>query len=128
MDPVVVAVVVVVVVGVGVAAYVMGKAASSSSTDADPQDGRRLEEYDFYPFVVNLEGHVDFDADAFNEAVAYFLNNRNERAARELIVIGEQNLVRDTFSSDRLQSYKELYAAYDGDGVVNDNDMFLENY
>jgi class 3 adenylate cyclase len=120
--------VVVVVVGVGVAAYVMGKAASSSSTDADPQDGRRLEEYNFYPFIVSSEAFVEFNADAFNEAVEYLLNNRNERAARELIVIGEQNLVRDTFSSDRLQSYKELYAAYDGDGVVNDNDMFLENY
>ncbi len=125
MDPVVVAVVVVVV---GVTAYLMGKAASSSSTDVDHQGGRRLEEYDFYPFVVNPEGHVEFDADAFNEAVAYFLDERNELAARELIVIGEQNLVRDTFSSDRLQSYKELYATYDGDGVVNENDVFLENY
>ena len=128
MDPVVVAIVGVLVVGVGVAAYVMGKAASSSSTDADPHDGRRLEEYDFYPFVVNSEAFVEFDADALHEAVDYLLNKRNERAARELVVIGEQNLVRDTFSSDRLQSYKELYAAYDGDGVVNDNDMFLENY
>ncbi len=106
----------------------MGKAGSSSSTDVDRHGGRRLEEYDFYPFVANPEGHVEFHADAFNEAVAYFLNERNEQAARELIVIGEQNLVRDTFSSDRLQSYKELYAAYDGDGVVNDNDIFLENY
>jgi len=128
VDPVVVAVVVVAVVAVGVTAYLMGKAASSPSMDVERQGGRRLEEYDFYPFVVNPEGHVEFHADAFNEAVAYFLNERNEQAARELIVIGEQNLVRDTFSSDRLQSYKELYAAYDGDGVVNDNDIFLENY
>ena len=43
-------------------------------------------------------------------------------------MIGEQNLVRDTFPSDRLRSYKQLYAEYDGDAVVSDNDAFLENY
>ncbi len=89
---------------------------------------RRLEEYDFYPFVVTSSGHVEFSADAFDRAASHFLQERNLRAARELIVIGEQNLVRDTFSSERLSHYKELYAAYDGDGVVSDNDAFLENY
>ncbi len=128
VDLVVIAAVVVLVVGVGIAAYLLGKAASRVPADSGSQGEKRLEEYEFYPFVVNSEGHIEFNAGAFNEAVAYFLKERNERAARELIVIGEQNLVRDTFPSDRLRSYKELYAAYDGDGVVNDNDMFLENY
>jgi len=89
---------------------------------------RRLEEYDFYPFVVTSSGHVEFSADAFDRAVAHFLQERNLRAGGELIVIGEQNLVRDTFTSERLSRYKEFYAAYDGDGVVSDNDAFLENY
>jgi class 3 adenylate cyclase len=43
-------------------------------------------------------------------------------------VIGEQNLVRDPFPSERLRRYKDLYAAYDGDEVVSDNDAFLDNY
>ena len=82
----------------------------------------------FYPFVVDANGHVEFDPEAFTAAVRHLLDEPNARAARELIVIGEQNLVRDTFPSDWLQSYKQLYARYDGDGVVSDNDVFLENY
>jgi len=128
VDPLAIGIVALLLMGVGVAAYLLGKAASSGSTGSDHQSERRLEEYEFYPFVVNSVGYVEFDADAFNEAVTHLLGNRNTRAARELIVIGEQNLVRDTFSSDRLQSYKQLYESYDGDGVVSDNDMFLENY
>jgi class 3 adenylate cyclase len=116
------------IVGIGAAGYLVGKRSSSVPRTGTLETQRRLEEYDFYPFVANSEGHVEFDAEAFNDAVAYLLKERNERAARELIVIGEQNLVSDTFPSDRLQSYKELYRAYDGDSVVSDNDVFLENY
>lgn len=109
----------------GVVAYAAGRrSAAGSRTEIEAG----LEESDFYPFVVNANGHVEFDADLFSEAVSYLLDNRNDRAGRELIVIGEQNLVRDTFPTDRLQDYKSLYALYDGDGVVKDNDDFLENY
>lgn len=115
-------------VGIGAAGYFAGKRSHSAPTAGSLEAKRRLEEYDFYPFVVNSVGHVEFNADAFNDAVGHLLKERNERAARELIVIGEQNLVSETFPSDRLQSYKELYAAYDGDAVVGANDLFLENY
>lgn len=91
-------------------------------------EDRRLEEYPFYPFVVDVNGHVAFDPVAFGEAVDYFLATSNARAAGELVVIGEQNLVRDTLPSDRLRAYKEFYTAYDGDAVVDDNSAFLENY
>jgi class 3 adenylate cyclase len=91
-------------------------------------EDRRLEEYPFYPFVVDGNGHVALDSVAFDKAVDYFLHTRNARAAGELVVIGEQNLVRDTLPSDRLRAYKEFYAAYDGDAVVDDNTAFLENY
>jgi class 3 adenylate cyclase len=128
VEPLVIGIVVLLLAGVGIAAYLLGKTASSVSTDSDHQSERRLEEYEFYPFVVNSVGYVEFNADAFNEAVTHLLGSRNTRAARELIVIGEQNLVRDTFASQHLESYKKLYEAYDGDGVVSDNDMFLENY
>jgi hypothetical protein len=93
-----------------------------------PVESKRLEEYDFYPFVVSADGHVGFSAEAFDQAVRHFLKKRNERAAQELIVIGQQNLVRERLPSEELQRYKDLYATYDGDAVVSDNDAFLENY
>ena len=129
MDLLLFGVAVAVVVVVGVVAYLAGRsAAPAPSGDGAANVNQRLEEYSFYPFVVNSDGHVEFEPDAFDEAVAFFLGERNERAAGELIVIGEQNLVRATFGSDQLRRYKELYAAYDGDAVVSDNAEFLENY
>lgn len=126
MDPLTVVGLALVVAAVALGAYLAGRRGASGP--ARPGVGRRLEEYDFYPFTVDADGHVHFSSDAFNAAVEHFLAQRNERAARELIVIGEQNLVRDSFPSDRLRRYVELYDAYDGDGVVSDNDAFLENY
>ena len=128
MDPLPIAVFLVAVVIVAAVAYYAGLRRGSSTGNEDAASQRRLEEYDFYPFVINPDGHVEFSAEAFDRAAQHFLEDRNERAARELIVIGEQNLVRDTFTSDALARYKELYAAYDGDSVISDNEQFLENY
>jgi len=117
------------VVGVvGVGAYLLGRRTQEPQLQAPAESQLRLEEYDFYPFVVNERGHIEFDTDAFNRAVTFLLGERNERAAKELIVIGEQNLVRDTFPTASLLNYKKLYATYQGDDVVNDNTVFLENY
>jgi class 3 adenylate cyclase len=113
---------------VGVGTYLLGRRSQQASSKASPVNQLRLDEYDFYPFVVNERGHVEFDIDAFNRAVTYLLGEQNERAAKELIVIGEQNLVRDTFPTESLQKYRELYTKYRGDEVVNDNAVFLENY
>ncbi len=108
--------------------YLAGRRSRRPAAGTAASPLRRLEEYDFYPFTVNPDGHVEFNADAFDRAVEHFLAERNPRAAGELIVIGEQNLVRDTFPTDRLHRYKALYDAYDGDGVLGGNDAFLENY
>ena len=108
MDPLAVAALAVGVVLIAAAAFVLGRRMKAK---AAPEDARRLEEYDFYPFVVNPDGHVEFDAAMFSESVDYLLRNRNPRAARELIVIGEQNLVRDTFPTQALNEYKGLYAS-----------------
>ena len=124
------------IVGVGIVlfaaviagAYVAGKRGASPSRPAAAPALKRLDEYDFYPFLVTEQGHVEFSADEFDRAVAHFLEERNERAGGELVVIGEQNLVRDTFPTDRLNRYKAFYATYDGDAVISDNDAFLENY
>ncbi|OFW66595.1 MAG: hypothetical protein A2Z12_08135 [Actinobacteria bacterium RBG_16_68_21] len=97
----------------------------------DPQtasESKRLEEYEFYPFVVDDGGHVEFSAERFVAAVRHFLTTGNPIAARELIVIGEQNLVRDTFPSDDVRTYKELFQTYDGASVIHDNSAYLENY
>jgi len=113
-------------VAVGAIGFVIGRGRTSSSPA--PTTEKRLEEYSFYPFVVDAKGHVEFDPEAFTAAVRHLLDEPNQRAARELIVIGEQNVVRDTFPTDWLQSYKQLYARYDGDAVMSENDVFLENY
>ncbi len=111
-----------------VAGFSVGRRLQDVETTTPMPPRKRLEEYEFYPFSVTPQGHVEFDPEAFNRAVLHLLAERNERAARELVVIGEQNLVRNTFPSDWLQSYKDFFVEYDGDGVVSDNDAFLENY
>jgi len=110
------------------AGYFAGRKRRGGRSDDDATPLRRLEEYDFYPFVVTPEGHVEFSPDRFGRAVEHLISERNPRAAREMIVIGEQNLVRDTFSTEALHRYKALYDAYDGDAVVSGNDAYLENY
>jgi class 3 adenylate cyclase len=116
------------IVAAAASAYLFGRRARRRRADRSPDTGRRLEEYPFYPFSVDANGHVAFDPDAFDEGLSHLLLERNDRAARELIVIGEQNLVRETFPSDRLKRYKELYSMYGGDAVVSENDAFLENF
>jgi class 3 adenylate cyclase len=91
-------------------------------------ESKRLEEYDFYPFIVNESGHIEFSPEHFNDAVRYFLAHRNSVAARELIVIGEQNFVRDRFPTAEINEYRLLYNRYDGDSVISDNEAYLENY
>ncbi len=113
---------------VGVGGFSAGRRLASPSKAKGTDTGRRLEEYPFYPFVVNKHGHVEFSSKAFMEAVNRLLEERNERAGRELVVIGEQNLVRQTLPSGDLAKYKRLYAEYEGDEIVRDNDVFLENY
>ena len=129
MEPLLIAIFVLIVIAVGVGAYFVGtRRGSVAAAAGEPPTQRRLEEYGFYPFIVNPDGHVEFSADAFDEAVQHFLTDRNDRAARELIVIGEQNLVRDTFTSDALARYNQVYEQYDGDSVISENEQFLENY
>lgn len=128
MELLIAAIVVFLILIVGVSAYMLGKRGGWARRDQATEGGPRLDEYHFYPFVVNPTGHVEFDAGLFSKGVRHFLENHNPRAARELIVIGEQNLVRDKFPSDTLGEYKRLYAMYDGDDVVNDNEAYLENF
>ena len=128
MDPILSLIVAGLVSAVGAAAYWVGRKSRSAGDSRLDPPGKRLEEYGFYPFVTNEDGHVEFDPELFIEASEYLLENENPRAGRELIVIGEQNLVRDTLSSESLAKYKRLYERYGGDDVVSDNDAYLENF
>jgi len=121
-DPLLVALAVVALALVGLLAYRYGQGSEHED------ETKRLEEYDFYPFIVNASRHIEFSHEHFNQAVRYFLAHRNSIAARELIVIGEQNFVRDRFATADISEYRRLYDGYDGDSVISDNEAYLENY
>lgn len=90
--------------------------------------GKNIEEYDFYPFDLDLEKRLYFDVKDFRLGVYYFLKNRDYLAARQLILLGEQNGVREKLNSEDLKEYLKLYSKYDGDSIFNDTSEFLENY
>ena len=60
--------------------------------------GRKLEEYDFYPYAINRDNLPEFNLKDFRLGVHYFLKNYDYTAARQLIFIGEQNNVRRSWS------------------------------
>lgn len=91
-------------------------------------DGHNLEQYDFYPFNVDHNNHSYFDLKDFRIGVYYFLKHRDYRAARQLILLGEQNLVRENLGPDDMKQYMKLYNKYDGDTIFNDTTDYLRNY
>jgi len=103
--------------------YRLGKRDLSDSAKA-----KRIEEYAFYPFITNDQGIVEFSQPLFNEAVRYFIKNKNAFASKQLILIGEQNIVRDILASTELNNYLLLYNKYDGQKLLSENDRFMENY
>lgn len=92
------------------------------------QQGSNLEEYDFYPFGLDAKKSLYFDLEKFKLAVQHFLRHRDSVAARQLIIVGEQNDVRNTLAAEDRDRYEALYRRYEGDKIRNDTDEFLENY
>jgi len=90
--------------------------------------GKNLEEYDFYPFEVDKNNFPEFNLKDFRLAVHYFLKNKDNTAAQQLIFIGEQNNIRNQLESTELKQYERLFRKYHGSKIVNDNNEFLENY
>jgi len=90
--------------------------------------GRDLREYDFYPYAATPERFAEFSLKDFRLGLHYFLRNRDARAARQLIFIGEQNNVRQQLGAEDLRSYEKLYARYHGRSVSDDSREFLDNY
>ncbi len=92
------------------------------------QFGKRLEEYDFYPFAINRDNFPEFSLKDFRLGMHYFLRNHDARAARHLIFIGEQNNVRGQLEPAEQKVYSRLYAKYEGDKVADDTRDYLANY
>lgn len=103
--------------------YITGKRATNDSTKT-----KRIEEYPFYPFITNEHGIVEFSQPLFNEAVRYLIKNKNPFATKQLIIIGEQNIVRDILATGDLNKYLLIYNKYDGQKLLSENDQFMENY
>jgi class 3 adenylate cyclase len=103
--------------------YLIGKKANHNSVK--PQ---RIEEYPFYPFITNEHGIVEFSQSLFNEAVRYLIKNKNPFASKQLIIIGEQNIVRDILATRDLNNYLVIYNKYDGQKLLSENEQFMENY
>jgi predicted transcriptional regulator YheO len=90
--------------------------------------GRDLTEYDFYPYQTTADNFAEFSLRDFRLGMHYLLRNRDARAARQLIFIGEQNNVRELLDPKDRQSYEKLFSRYRGAEINSDATDFLENY
>jgi predicted transcriptional regulator YheO len=90
--------------------------------------GRKLEDYDFYPFTINRDNFSEFSLVNFRLGMHYFLRNFDPMAARQLIFIGEQNKVRDQLEPTEQKVYQRLFARYDGKKIEDDTREYLENF
>lgn len=90
--------------------------------------GRKLEEYDFYPYTVNRDNFPEFNLNNFRLGMHYFLRNNDPMAARQLIFIGEQNNVRTQLEPAEQKVYARLFARYDGARIADDTREYLENF
>ena len=92
------------------------------------QQGRNLEEYDFYPFDVDEHKALFFDLDRFSTGVTHFLKHRDYTAGSQLILIGQQNNVENRLTGDVCRNYWKFYHKYGGDKVMDDTAKYLKNY
>lgn len=90
--------------------------------------GKNLEEYDFYPYVINRDNVPEFNLKDFRLGTHYFLKNDDYTAARQLIFIGEQNNVRSQLEPAEQKIYVQLFQKYGGAKIADDTAEFLENY
>lgn len=90
--------------------------------------GRRLEEYDFYPYTINRDNFPEFNLNNFRLGTHYFLKNFDPTAARQLIFIGEQNNVRTQLEPAEQKVYSRLFDKYEGKKIADDTSEYLENF
>jgi len=90
--------------------------------------GRDLTDYDFYPYQTMADNFAEFSLRDFRLAMHYLLRNRDSRAARQLIFIGEQNNVRDLLDNKDKHCFQKQFSRYRGAEIVNDANEYIENY
>lgn len=90
--------------------------------------GIPLEEYPFYPFTLDQNRMLQFNYDLFNKAVEVLSDEKDYQAGKQLVLIGEQNGVRQVLKRSALSNYEKLYKIYNGDKVLDDSKAYLENY
>lgn len=90
--------------------------------------GRKLEEYDFYPYGTSRDNFSEFSLKDFRLGMHYFLRNFDPLAARQLIFIGEQNNVSAQLELAEQKVYARLFTRYDGKKIEDDTREYLENY
>ncbi len=90
--------------------------------------GKNLEEYEFYPFALDDKNILFFDLAKFRTGVRYFLGYRDSCAARQLILVGQQNDIENRLESDDKEQYRKLFHRYDGGRIHDENVQYLENY
>ena len=90
--------------------------------------GKNLEQYDFYPFALDDDRTLYFDLERFSTGVDHLRKHRDDIAARQLILVGEQNDVEHQLDENGLDAYHKLFDRYDGARIVDDSLRFLDNY
>src|ERR1700683_2356181 len=90
--------------------------------------GRDLTEYDFYPYQTTADNFAEFSLRDFRLGMHYLLRNRDPRAARQLIFIGEQNNVRELLDQKDRQAFERFFARYRGAEITSDANEYMENY
>ncbi len=90
--------------------------------------GKKLEEYDFYPYTINRDNFPEFSLKDFRLGMHYFLRNSDPTAARQLIFIGEQNNVRTQLEPTEQKVYARLFDRYEGKKIADDTREYLENF
>lgn len=90
--------------------------------------GKKLEEYDFYPYAINRDNFPEFSLKDFRLGMHYFLRNFDPMAARQLIFIGEQNNVRAQLEPAEQKVYARLFDRYEGKKIADDTREYLENF
>ena len=92
------------------------------------RSGKSLEEFDFYPFALDENNNLYFDLKKFCIGVHHFLKRRDYHAARQLILIGEQNDVNNSLTGNDKSQYRKLFHKFGGDKILDDTAKYLENY
>ena len=73
------------------------------------REGKNLDDYEFYPFDLDEKKNLFLDVKKFNAAVTYFISRRDNTAARQLILIGEQNYVEDSCIENNIKIISNFF-------------------